>query len=555
MALIYFYDATEIDRQQLTEGLRATDHRWEYVEERIDIDNLNPDTEVISVFVTSTITREIMDRLPKLRLIALRSTGYNNVDLTAANERDIVVTNVPSYGEQTVAEYTFTLLLALSRKLSQTIRSHDRPTITLDELRGFDLAGKTIGIIGTGRIGRKVARIAHGFAMNILAYDPYPDEEAAREFHMQYVSLEELLETSDIVSLHVPYTKATRHIINKEGLQKMKSSAILINTARGELIDTEALTIALTSQQLAGAGLDVLEGESLWHLDDNIALLKDSAASPSDTQHGLEQLALSRLPNVLMTPHNAFNTIEAIGRINTTTCDNIIKFWYDDIPNRISTQPTTQNYGKLILVRHAESEWNATGRWTGVRDRHLSERGFRQGARFGRLLKELDITIDQAYCSQQIRALETLEVMLDSSGQFDVPYDRSKSLNERDYGDYTGMNKWQVKEQLGEEVFNKLRRSWDFPIPNGETLKMVYERVVPFYTENILPNLKKGNNILLVAHGNSLRALMKYIEKLSDTEVGELNMLLGEIVTYEIDDKGIMISKRVDQIELEKTNA
>lgn len=548
MALIYFYDATEIDKEQLTAGLESTDHHWEYVEEKISLDSLNPDSEVISVFVTSTVTREMIERLPRLRLIACRSTGFNNIDLKAAEEHGVVVTNVPSYGEQTVAEYTFTLMLMLSRKIPETLTVDSRNPAPVARLRGFDLAGKKIGIVGTGHIGRKVASIAHGFGMDILAYDPYPNDQVAKEFHIQYVTLEQLLEQSDVITLHVPYMKATHHIISEEGLNRMKPSAILVNTARGELVDTEALIVALNSERIAGAALDVLEGEGLWHLDDNVEMLTNDTATHADAQHSLEQLALSKMPNVIITPHNAFNTSEAIGRINDMTCHNITRFWYNDIPNQV--KPAAKELGKLVIVRHAESEWNATGRWTGTTDVHLSENGFKQAAEYGRYLAKLDIAIDYAFCSKQVRTLETMEAMLDSAGQFDVPSERSSAMNERDYGGYTGMNKWDVQKALGDEEFQKLRRGWNYPVPGGETLEAVYQRVVPFYQNTILPRLEQGDNVLLVAHGNSLRALTKYIEKLSEEEVGQLEMLMGQIVTYEINEKGEMISKRVDQLDV-----
>ena len=181
---------------------------------------------------------------------------------------------------------------------------------------------------------------------------------------------------------------------------------------------------------------------------------------------------------------------------------------------------------------------------------HLSETGFKEATQYGRQLAKLDIVIDYAYCSKQIRTLETMSGMLDSAGQFDVPYERSSAINERDYGGYTGMNKWEVQKALGDEEFQKLRRGWNYPVPGGETLQAVYERVVPFYQNTVLPRLKNGENILIVAHGNSLRSLTKYIENLSAEEVGHLEMMLGEIVTYEINDEGEMVSKRVDQLDV-----
>lgn len=552
MAVIYFYEASEIDKQQLTSGLKNTDHYWKFINDKITLENLDPETEVISPFVRSRITKEMMEALPKLRLIACRSTGFNNIDLKAAQARNITVTNVPSYGEQTVAEYTFALLLALTRKIIEAA-SFNQQHGHSQSLRGVDLAGKTIGVIGTGHIGLRVIRIARGFDMKVIAHDPYPKSQLAEELGMEYVTLKHLLSQSDIVTLHIPYMKSTHHLLSKKELAYLKPGSLLINTARGEIIDTKALIEVLASEKIGGAALDVLEGEALWHLDDNMALLNDDLISHADTQHSIEQLALSKLPNVIITPHNAFNTVEAIDRINSTTCQNIIRFWYNDIPNRVETN--VKEYGKLIIVRHAESVWNATGQWTGKRDVHLSEKGFREAADYGRLLKTLDITINHAFCSEQHRTLETMEAMLDSAGQFNVPYDRSKAINERDYGEYTGMNKWQVCKELGEDVFQKLRRSWDYPIPQGETLKMVYERVVPFYKDMVLPHLQNGENVLLVAHGNSLRALIKYIEQLDDKQIGELEMLLGQIVIYEIDDNGAMITKRVDQFDISSPHA
>ncbi len=199
--------------------------------------------------------------------------------------------------------------------------------------------------------------------------------------------------------------------------------------------------------------------------------------------------------------------------------------------------------GKLIITRHTESEWNATGQWTGLRDVHLSEKGFHESALLGIAFAKTNLKLDIAFCSQQIRSLETLEGILDSSQQFDVPIERVADINERDYGDYTGKNKWQMKEMLGEEKFNELRRGWDAPIPQGETLKMVYNRVQPFYINRVLPRLKQGQNVLIVAHGNSLRSLMKYIEKVSDQAVQDLEMLFGCLVIYEVDQDGYKLSR------------
>lgn len=203
--------------------------------------------------------------------------------------------------------------------------------------------------------------------------------------------------------------------------------------------------------------------------------------------------------------------------------------------------------GKLIIVRHGESEWNATGQWTGLTDVHLTSKGTHEGQLMGEKLK--DVHIDHAYVSEQVRTLETLQALLKTQGQTGLSYDRRWAINERDYGEYTGMNKWTVKEQVGEEAFNGIRRAWDWPVPGGETLKDVYNRSVPFYTKEVLPRLKKGENILLVAHGNSIRSLMKYIENISDDAIGDVEMIFGTIVMYTVDNEGHMLHREDRKIE------
>ena len=204
--------------------------------------------------------------------------------------------------------------------------------------------------------------------------------------------------------------------------------------------------------------------------------------------------------------------------------------------------------GQLLISRHTESEWNALGKWTGTTDVHLSENGFHQAAQLGEALK--DIKIDYAFCSQQIRTKETLEGILDGSGQVSVSYERAADLNERDYGDYTGMNKWEVRDKVGEAEFNSIRRDWDHPVPNGETLKMVYERAIPFYQQVILPKLQAGQNILVVAHGNSIRAMIKYIEDVSDEDIAHVEMIFGTILDYRVDEAGKKVEKNEIKIEL-----
>jgi 2,3-bisphosphoglycerate-dependent phosphoglycerate mutase len=203
--------------------------------------------------------------------------------------------------------------------------------------------------------------------------------------------------------------------------------------------------------------------------------------------------------------------------------------------------------GKLIIARHHESEWNKLGKWTGKRDRHLTEYGFEKSEDMGLLIK--DIKIQQAFASMQVRSIETLSCMLNICERYEVPTEHSAALNERDYGDYTGKNKWEMEKILGHAEYNKLRRSWNYPVPKGESLKDVYDRAVPFYLEKILPAVQSGNNVLVVAHGNSLRALIKYIESKSDEEIALIEVPFGSITMYVLDKEGKMIDKETRQTQ------
>jgi 2,3-bisphosphoglycerate-dependent phosphoglycerate mutase len=206
----------------------------------------------------------------------------------------------------------------------------------------------------------------------------------------------------------------------------------------------------------------------------------------------------------------------------------------------------TQTMGKLVLVRHHESEWNKLGKWTGVVDVHLSPEGFEGSKKMGELIK--DFHFDQIFTSAQIRSQETLTNMLLSMPlAVGVPTEASPAINERDYGDYTGKNKWDMEKILGEEEFLRIRRSWDAPIPNGESLKMVYARSVPFFLEKILPLLREGKNVLVVAHGNSIRSMMKYIENISDEGIAKVEMIFGSVLIYDLDTDGHMINKEIRQ--------
>ncbi len=546
MAYITIYDTTKSDKSQLTELL--PDHKIQFIKETINENNLDPKTEVLSIFVSSEVTENIINKLPNLKFIACRSTGFNNIDLEATSKHKVVVANVPSYGDETVAEYAFGLLLALTRKIIPAHQAVQAGRVALPSLMGSDLHGKTLGIIGAGRIGRIAARIGVGFGMKVLAYDLFQDEAAAESIGFDYTSFEKIITDCDVISLHAPYTGDNYHLIDAKAFNKMKKNAIIINTARGELIDTEALVQALTKNKIAGAALDVIEGEKLLDVNEEVLFLRNPSFSKESLHLNLALSVLAHLPNVVISPHNAFNTGEAILRINTTTADNITAY-EKGRPINVIHKPKT-SIGKLIIARHGESEWNAKGLWTGTRDSHLTEKGFKQAAKMGQALASYKI--DYAFCSNQIRALETMENIFSASQHFEIPYERSDALNERDYGDYTGKNKLQMKEFLGDKAYKQLRRGWNYPVPNGETLKDVYARVEPYYLRHILPVLKSGKNVLIVSHGNAIRSLMKYVESLSNKEIADVEMLFDVIATYTVNEKGKSLSREDIDISTDK---
>ena len=281
------------------------------------------DAEVVSPFIYSRLDAARLAKLPKLKLVATRSTGFDHIDLTECKRRGIMVCNVPFYGENTVAEHTFALILALSRKVHEAFVRVRAGNFSLDGLRGFDLKDKTVGVVGAGHIGLHVIRIARGFGMNVLAFDVRRDNFLAEVLGFTYADLDTLLGRSDIITLHAPYNKHTHHLINRDNVGKIKRGAILINTARGALVDTEALLSALDKGILSGAGLDVLEGEEAIY--EESALLGD-AVNPERLRQALQNHVILKHPNVVFTPHNAFNSQEALERILETTAENIAAF-------------------------------------------------------------------------------------------------------------------------------------------------------------------------------------------------------------------------------------
>ncbi|MBI5405755.1 hydroxyacid dehydrogenase [Candidatus Kaiserbacteria bacterium] len=284
----------------------------------------DPDAAVLCIFMESRIGEAEMNRFPALKLIATRSTGFDHVDLAEAKKRSIAVATVPFYGENTVAEFAFALLLALSRRIIDADERVREGTFSPAGLRGFDLAGKTLGVVGCGHIGMHAIKMANGFGMKVLGFEVHPDEARTKEFNFTYAGLPDLLATSDIVTLHVPYNEHTYHLINKENIAGMKKGAYLINTSRGAVVETDALVEALKSGILAGAALDVLEEEG--ELNEEAALLTAPHPNADVIKTALENHYLIDHPRVIVTPHLAFNTTEAIERILNTTIENIRGF-------------------------------------------------------------------------------------------------------------------------------------------------------------------------------------------------------------------------------------
>jgi len=289
------------------------------------------DSEIISIFTHSNMVLNTqLDKFKNLKMIATRSTGYNHIDLTYCKNRGIVVTNVPKYGETTVAEFAFGLLLALARKIIQGRNGMAHNHVEISNYMGFDLFGKTIGIIGTGSIGRHMIKLAQGFGMKVIAYDPYPNAQ----FSDLYVpSIQDIFKQADIISLHVPSTPQNHHMLDETAFNMMKQGVIIINTARGDLIDTQALYCAIRSGIVGGAGLDVLENEDFLIHDDIL-----TCPRATDTDMLLDSamnLKLLQFRNVIATPHIAFNSVDAINRINATTFDNIMAFLKGEAVNMV----------------------------------------------------------------------------------------------------------------------------------------------------------------------------------------------------------------------------
>jgi len=286
------------------------------------------DSVILSTFINSHINKTIIDSLPRLQFITTRSTGFDHIDTEYARSKNIAVANVPTYGENTVAEHTFALILSVARNLKKAHMKASEGDFSIKELMGFDLKGKTIGVVGTGHIGLRVIKMAVGFSMKVLAFDPQQHPFLSEVLGFDYVDFKTLLENSDIISLHAPLNKHTRHMINRNNIYLIKKGAVLVNTARGGLIDTLALTEALDKGILAGAGLDVLEGEDIILEEKQLLMRKKKELyNPEKLQLTLRNCFLLQRENVIFTPHIGFYSKEALQRILDTTVLNIHSFF------------------------------------------------------------------------------------------------------------------------------------------------------------------------------------------------------------------------------------
>lgn len=317
---LVFYETKPWEKRIIRNAFK--NHKVKLIPEVLDEDSVKyaKNADIISVFIYSKIDKKLISKMKKLKLIVTRSTGYDHIDVKECKRRGIVVCNIPYYGENTVAEHTFALILALSRKVHKSYMRMLEGNFSINNLMGFDLKGKTLGVIGAGHIGLHVIRIAKGFGMNVLAYDIKPSKFLSEVMGFEYVSFEHVLKNSDIITLHVPYTKATHHLINRNNISLIKKGAILINTSRGAVVETEALLEALDNGILSGVGIDVVEGEEI--IKEEKELLHDPNKLKKLATLGKLRLLIQR-DNVVFTPHIAFYSKEALHRIINTTIENI----------------------------------------------------------------------------------------------------------------------------------------------------------------------------------------------------------------------------------------
>ncbi len=319
MIKVAFYDAKEYDRTSFERYSGSEDMTFKFFDTKLNEDTveLAKESDAVCVFVNDTVNAAVIDKLYEygVKIIALRSAGYNNVDVQAAFGK-VHVVHVPAYSPYAVAEHAMALLLTSIRRIHKAYNRTREFNFSLNGLTGFDLHSKTVGVIGTGKIGRIFIDICRGFGMKVIAYDAYP----AKDSGIDYVTLEELFKESDIISLHCPLTPETNHMIDEAAIEKMKKGVVIVNTSRGALIDTEALLKGIKARKVGAACLDVYEEEADIFFEDR-------------SGHILNDDLLSRLismPNVIVTSHQAFLTQEALYNIAETTVKNIKSYFTND---------------------------------------------------------------------------------------------------------------------------------------------------------------------------------------------------------------------------------
>jgi D-lactate dehydrogenase len=317
---IAFFDTKSHDKTFFLEKNQQYGFEIKFYKSHLNKDNaiLAKGADVVCIFVNAEVDANVIDILVEngVKLIALRCAGYNNVDLKAAKNR-IKVVRVPAYSPHSIAEYTLALMLTLNRKIHRAYNRTREGNFALEGLMGFEMIGKTAGIIGTGKIGKIVAQILKSMGINVLAYDLYPDMEFAEKNGIRYASLDELYQNSDIISLHCPLTKETEYLINEDSIAKMKEGVMIINTGRGKLINTKDLIDGLKDKKIGSAGLDVYEEESDYFYEDHSDIVIDD-----------DILArLLTFNNVIVTSHQAFFTKEALSEIARITLQNIQDFF------------------------------------------------------------------------------------------------------------------------------------------------------------------------------------------------------------------------------------
>lgn len=319
---MYFFELDKLQQDRCRKALESV-ASCVFVEDSLSKDNVDEykDAEYIVCFIYSDLSAEVLDELPKLRGIITMSVGTDHIDLSEAAKREITVSNVPAYGANTVAEHTAALLLAISRRIIDSVQRTKEGDYDYSGLTGFDLADKSIAVLGTGKIGAHLIGILNGLRMKIYAYDPHPNLELVEKYGVEYMSFIEAISAADIITCHMPLNDHTRHILDREQFAKMKDGVVILNTARGGLINVPALLEALESGKVAYAGLDVLEEENLLREESE---LFSKHFNLKDYQLALANHALMKHPKVIVTPHNAFNSVEALDNILSTTIDNIL---------------------------------------------------------------------------------------------------------------------------------------------------------------------------------------------------------------------------------------